>query len=443
MPDTQKGRAAKWIFISYRRIDTGGYAESLYLALKKNYGDVVFFDGAHIDSGADFPSRLETAVKAARLVIVVIGRDWLSIVNERASKPEVDYVRREVALALARRRLAREGEPLAVLSVLVGNATPFDVQRLDVSLRDDLGDLPRIQALPVRPIPDRDNDLKALYEAIRPVCASLPEVHAAQDELTERLRAEVAAVLAQAHMADISKAWGNDPLRGRRPDEAHALLVGLYNAIRAAQASWAQPGAALVSSQVPLVKDACCELVALLYRLAVDVEAVRAWQQEGDTPAPVEQPGSAAVVAAVAQGTHVRASPKSRGSTFLADRTIDLDNGLDAGIGEDRVKQAFEGFWAMAFKAEAPSAATGVSDADLRRLRNRMTSLALSDNRPFGVTAVVGTADQHVSLRRLCERLAVRAYARTGEPEEGRLLSVEEGLLADGLCLCLEQLEKM
>ena len=235
--------------------------------------------------------------------------------------------------------------------------------------------------------------------------------------------------------------WEADPPCDDPAAEADDLLIALNKAIKRAQAAWAQPGAALATRQVPLVKDGCYELVALLYRMAVDVEAVRAWQTGGG-PAPVEQPGTAAVVWAVAQGTQVWASPRSKDSTFHADRTIDLGAELDVRIGDDRLDQAFREFWSVAFGTQAPSAPAGLRDDDLRKLRNRMTSLVKRDNRPFGVTAVVITDAQHDALRRLAERLAVQAYGRTGE-RNSPLLSVDEGLLTDVVCFCLQDIEKI
>ena len=439
MSTSMPGGAKEWIFISYRRSDSGGHAQSVYLELKSRYdAEGVFFDTDKIDIGVDFPSRLTQAVQAAWLLIVVIGPDWLKTLNTRAAGLKVDYVREELKLGLARRQ---HGEELTMLTVLVGGAGAPDRHDLAETLRAELGNLAAVNAHVLRPVPGWHEDFKLLFDKIAPIHAALPEVYAAQHQVTERLRKAVAAILARPEMAAIRVAWGADPLCDHGPTEAHDLLVGLFKAIKAAQAAWAQPGAALAASQVPLVKDACCELVALLYRLAVDIAAVRIWQA-GGRPAPVEQPGTAAVVAAVAQDAQIWASLRSRGSTFHAARTIDFDDGLDAGIGDDRLEQAFRDFWALAFETEAPASPSGLRDADLRKLRNRMTTLAKSDSPPFGVTAIVSTDDQHASLRRLADRLAVRAYGRTGEMN-GPLLSVDEGLLADALCLCLEHVGKI
>lgn len=433
------GKPVEWIFVSYRRLDTGGYAHSLWRALETRYGArSVFYDNNTIDIGVDFPARLAGAVRTARLLIAVIGSDWLRTLNERAAGPDVDYVREELRLALDQRKAGA----LVVQPVLIHPAKGFGRQSLAEALRDELGDLTIINAHTLHPGRGWDGDFDELCEkVINPICAALPAVHLAQGDAEKRLRRAVADLLAKSEMAAIRSAWKDDPLKDRRSADALDLLIEFSNAIESACAAWAQPGAALPPAQLPLVRNHCCEIAALLYRYAVDMAAVRVWHAGGKA-APVEQPGSAALVAAVADDASVRASPRSAGSTFHTDRTLNLDDGLDAGIGEDRVEQVFREFWAMAFETEAPKSPAGLQDAQMRDLRNRMTVLALKDRRHFGVTAPVATDDEHAALRRLAERLAVRAYGRTGQ-RDSPLLTHDEGLLATALCLCLEQLGKL
>ena len=51
------------VFISYRRADTAGYAFTLFRELKRIFGDdAIFYDGKSIDSGMDFPDRIEQGV---------------------------------------------------------------------------------------------------------------------------------------------------------------------------------------------------------------------------------------------------------------------------------------------------------------------------------------------------------------------------------------------
>ena len=223
MPSPERGVAAEWVFISYRRADSGGYAQSVYLELKGRYGaDRVFFDTEKIDIGADFPLRLKEAVQAARLLIVVIGPDWLKTVNERVARPEIDYVREEIKLALARRQ---RGEELTILLVLVGGAGAPDAQDLNDALRADLGALATINAHTLRLVPGWVDDLKRLFEKTDPIRAALPDVYAAQHQVEEKLRKEIVAILGRPEMMAIRTAWCADPVHDQRPAKAYALLI--------------------------------------------------------------------------------------------------------------------------------------------------------------------------------------------------------------------------
>ncbi len=108
------------LFISYRRADTGGHAGRLYDRLRYWFDDAaLFYDLDGIDMGESFSDTIEAAVVGASVVLVVIGPDWLEEINRRVAEPEVDFVRREVELALARRK---EEHPPVIVPVLMGGA---------------------------------------------------------------------------------------------------------------------------------------------------------------------------------------------------------------------------------------------------------------------------------------------------------------------------------
>jgi formylglycine-generating enzyme required for sulfatase activity len=99
---SQKGR----IFISYRRIDSAGYAGRIYDRLVANFGEeAIFMDVDTIEGGTDFVKVLEDAVQSCDVLIALIGRQWLSIKDKdgkrRLDSPE-DFVRIEIATALKR-----------------------------------------------------------------------------------------------------------------------------------------------------------------------------------------------------------------------------------------------------------------------------------------------------------------------------------------------------
>src|SRR5262245_53461504 len=98
MPDTPS------IFISYRRIDTGGHARALYQELARRFGEEwLFFDRSSIESGDDFPTRLRDGGRGCKVLLALSGPDWLGAKNEAGGKrldDSSDFVRQEIALAL-------------------------------------------------------------------------------------------------------------------------------------------------------------------------------------------------------------------------------------------------------------------------------------------------------------------------------------------------------
>ena len=92
------------IFISYRREDTAGYAGRLYDDLRDHFGrEQVFMDIDTIDPGTDFVETIQNAVHSFDVVIVLIGRRWLTMGGKRRrlDNPD-DWVRLEIETALGR-----------------------------------------------------------------------------------------------------------------------------------------------------------------------------------------------------------------------------------------------------------------------------------------------------------------------------------------------------
>src|SRR5512143_938129 len=91
------------VFLSYRRSDTGGEAGRLADAFRQRLGSaLVFRDVADIPPGAEFDAELDRQLAAAKIVVVLIGPAWLTELRQRLGLPGIDYVRAEVAAALAR-----------------------------------------------------------------------------------------------------------------------------------------------------------------------------------------------------------------------------------------------------------------------------------------------------------------------------------------------------
>jgi hypothetical protein len=118
------GRAK--IYVSYRRSDTTAYTGRLYDHLANHFGDdSVAMDIDTIQAGVDFRAAIESAVASSSVILVVMGRSWLTDVDEtgkrRLDNPD-DFVRVEVAAAFERE--------LPVIPVLVSGARAPSVDEL-------------------------------------------------------------------------------------------------------------------------------------------------------------------------------------------------------------------------------------------------------------------------------------------------------------------------
>ncbi len=127
------------IFISYRRDDSAGYAGRLYDRLVSHFGaERVFMDVEHIEPGTDFVVAIEKAVESCRVLIALIGDEWLDITDaqgrRRLDDPN-DFIRLETSAALKR--------DIRVVPVLLDGAA---MPNLD-DLPEDLQSLVRRQAV--------------------------------------------------------------------------------------------------------------------------------------------------------------------------------------------------------------------------------------------------------------------------------------------------------
>jgi hypothetical protein len=106
------------IFISYRRLDSSIFSEVLAAQLQAAYGlNRVFIDVENIRDADVWPSRVESALHDAKVVIVVIGKSWLSAAddsNRRRIDLSDDWVRREIETSLK--------EAKKILPVLIDGA---------------------------------------------------------------------------------------------------------------------------------------------------------------------------------------------------------------------------------------------------------------------------------------------------------------------------------
>lgn len=160
------------IFMSYRRSDTGGYAGRLFDRLRCWYAtEELFFDVSSVDLGDDFPEKIEQAIRVSKVILVIIGPDWIKSINERVSQPHIDFVRREVSIALER----AEAGDARIFPILVGGAGMPGPESLHTSLKEELGKLSNYNAFA---FPDNvrlwDFQFKGLQKSITKV-AGVPE----------------------------------------------------------------------------------------------------------------------------------------------------------------------------------------------------------------------------------------------------------------------------
>ena len=102
------------IFVSYRRSDTPAVAQSLYERLGREYGaSNIFFDRADIEYGQRWRDEVTRQIRAADVVIALVGPKWLETLRARAKGDDV--LRFELATALAEKK--------QVIPVLVGATT--------------------------------------------------------------------------------------------------------------------------------------------------------------------------------------------------------------------------------------------------------------------------------------------------------------------------------
>jgi TIR domain len=107
------------IFISYRGDDSDIAAALIDRELTARFGsDLVFLNSQSIPVGVDFIDELLGQLRACSVLLAVIGPRWLNLVNEvgeRRIDNSADWVRREIAEALAHK--------LRVIPVLLDGMT--------------------------------------------------------------------------------------------------------------------------------------------------------------------------------------------------------------------------------------------------------------------------------------------------------------------------------
>jgi hypothetical protein len=146
------------IFLSYRRSDSQDVTGRIYDRLVARFTQKqVFKDVDNIPLGVSFPMHIKQVIGKTRVMLVIIGADWVNTTDEQGKRrldDSNDFVRLEVETGL------RSG--MAVVPVLVSYTPMPEASQLPPSLRP----LVTRNGMVVRPDPDFNTDMARLISAI-------------------------------------------------------------------------------------------------------------------------------------------------------------------------------------------------------------------------------------------------------------------------------------
>ena len=100
------------IFVSYRRQETSHLAGRLYDRLADRFGEgQVFIDVDTIEPGVDFAEEISRAVATCKVLLAVIGPNWLTAADDRPHSRYGDPATADSALWRGRRWQAGQACP--------------------------------------------------------------------------------------------------------------------------------------------------------------------------------------------------------------------------------------------------------------------------------------------------------------------------------------------
>ncbi len=156
-PDVQVKLQRK-CFISYRRYDSADVVGRIYDRLVAAFGPgKIFKDVDNIPIGADFRKVIDEAVSSCAVLLVVIGRDWVAVTNERDLRrldDPNDFVRIEIEMALK--------HSIPIVPLLVREAIMPREEELPQSLQE----LVYRHGAQIRSDPDFHRDMDRLIQSL-------------------------------------------------------------------------------------------------------------------------------------------------------------------------------------------------------------------------------------------------------------------------------------
>ena len=156
--EASKGKNDANVFICYRRADSENVAGRIYDKLVQHYGkEPIFKDVDSIPLGIDFRTFLDEKVGQCKVLLVVIGDQWVTITDNNGNRrlDDIrDFVRIEIESALRRN--------IPVIPLLVRRAT----MPLEEQLPTEIKGLAFRNGIQIRPDPDFHNDMERLISAL-------------------------------------------------------------------------------------------------------------------------------------------------------------------------------------------------------------------------------------------------------------------------------------
>lgn len=428
------------VFISYRRVDRQQFADPFHEQLTDWFGsDAVFLDREMIELGDQFPDVLDRAVRAAKVVLVLITPQWLPELNQRLMTSNQDYVRMEVALALSLRDCvvipvywccqpgSKEDLPADLQGLLDRNSTVDGPLMLSgeaaswgatyLKLRDRIGAVAGL-----KPVPSQTDQ-----------------------DFWNVTRDRINALLKPEAMTPVREKWGHDWLGGQ---DARNLADSMFLDVLVAYAKALKVVAAQPSNMAQQ-RECCVEILSLLCRLLVDRGSARGWTRpaEAGKPVPVHFAGTAALVHAVLNDWPLLLQPDmDERLGFRPVRTAALEDDPDPGPGKTREAQAHQVVWKMARSDGYPKGREPLSGEYLEALKSDLAVGTLLGE-PYLLTGVVGagTDAAHRELLSLGHSLDIATVGRLGLSDEsiGKVLRCKEHLLNSLIKACLKSIKEM
>jgi hypothetical protein len=151
----RSGSSGPLIFISYRRNESSDVTGRIYDRLINHYRkESIFKDVDSIPLGVDFRKRLADSVGQCRVLLAIIGKDWLGAEGGGRLDDPRDFVRIEIESALERN--------IPIVPLLVQGARMPREEDLPRSLQA----LVYYNAISIRPDPDFHQDMTRLIKGL-------------------------------------------------------------------------------------------------------------------------------------------------------------------------------------------------------------------------------------------------------------------------------------